>query len=155
MNFIVQLWTCVDRSPPPPPRWVGSPQGPRYRSRGSRAAPSWPTRWGCPHTPGQRGSVQPSALLSEHSEHKTQMLWVYYRRGQIKWDIYLWCINPLNKALGFKVGSVLKNSGIFLSDVHWDFPIRTRESWEKQDWKIFVANTKSWDKIVRLCFRGP
>ena len=67
---------CVDRSPPLPPRLVGSPQGPRYRSRGSRAAPSWPTRWGCPHTPGQRGSVQPSALLSEHSEHKAQMLWL-------------------------------------------------------------------------------
>ena len=55
-----------------------------------------------------------------------------YRRGQIKWDIYFWCITPLNKPLGLNVRSVLKNLGYFLFNGHWDLLIWTEKSWEKQ-----------------------
>ena len=39
-----------------------------------------------------------------------------------------WCITPLNKALGIKVGSVLKNSGNSLFNGHCNFSFGLKEA---------------------------
>ena len=68
----------------------------------------------------------------------------YHSKPEQFFSMFQCHITPLNKTLRFKVRSVLKNSGISLSDGHWNFQIWTREGREKQDWKFYIANPKSW-----------